>query len=94
MVGQRGSETRHSSATGFMINEDSFDEREFMEALKSQIKKEIEASGGSIMASDSPQSNEFYFDYKSGSTEGRITVSGVRQGSYYSLKSSVYESSK
>lgn len=96
MVGQRGAETHHSSASGFMINEAGdagFDERESMEALKTQIKKEIEASGGSVTGSGYRESNEFYFDYRSGNFEGRITVSGSRRGSYYSLKVSADESS-
>lgn len=97
MVGQRDTDVHHSSATGFMINEAGdarFDEREFMEALTAQIKKEIEASGGAVTASGSRESNEFYFEYKSGSIEGRITISGSRRGSYYSLKADADESSK
>ena len=88
-VGQSSTNVHHSSSTGFMINEAGdakFDEREFMETLKAQIKKEIEESGGAVTASGSRESSEFYFDYKSGSSEGRITVSGSRRGSYYSLK--------
>ncbi|HEY7544313.1 MAG TPA: hypothetical protein VID27_05495 [Blastocatellia bacterium] len=97
-VEQSGAKTiHHSSSTGFMINEAGdakFDEREFIEALKTQIKKEIEASGGAVTASGSRESSEFYFDYKSGSSEGRITVSGSRRGSYYSLKADADESSQ
>jgi hypothetical protein len=96
-IGVHGTDAHHSSSTGFMINEagdDGFDEREFMESLKSQIKKEIEENGGSVTASGSRESSEFYFDYKSGSSEGRITVSGSRRGSYYSLKADADESSQ
>ncbi|MEW6207487.1 MAG: hypothetical protein AB1631_03915 [Acidobacteriota bacterium] len=94
-VGERGADVRLSSATGFMINEaGGFDEREFMETLRTQIKKEIEDSGGSVTASGSQEPNEFYFDYRSSSIEGRITISGSRRGSYYSLKANVEENSR
>ena len=58
----------HSSSTstaGFTINQEGankFNESEFIEALASQIKKEIEESRASITASGGPASNEFYID--------------------------------
>lgn len=90
----------HSSATstaGFTINQEGankFNESEFIEALTSQIKKEIEESHASITGSGSPTSNEFYIDYMDGNIKGRITISGSDSGQYYVLKANVDESNK
>ncbi len=90
----------HSSATStasFTINqegENKFNESEFIEALASQIKKEIEESHASITGSGSPASNEFYFDYKDGNIKGRITISGSATGQSYALKGNLDESNK
>jgi hypothetical protein len=90
----------HSSATstaGFTINQEGankFNESEFIEALASQIKKEIEESHASITGSDSPTPDEFYVDYKDGSIKGRITISGSARGQSYVLKGNIDESNK
>jgi len=90
----------HSSSTstaGFTINlqgANKFNESEFIEALASQIKKEIEESHASITGSGSPASNEFYFDYKDGNIKGRITISGSATGQSYALKGNLDESNK
>ena len=90
----------HSSATstaGFTITQEGankFNESEFIEALASQIKKEIEDSHASITGSGSPASNEFYVDYKDGNIKGRITISGSATGQSYVLKGNIDESNK
>ena len=90
----------HSSSTstvGFTIKEEGenkFNESEFIEALASQIKKEIEESHASITGSDSPSPDEFYADYKDGDIKGRITISGSASGQSYVLKCNVDESNK
>lgn len=65
-----------------------------MEALASQIKKEIEESHANITGSASPAPNEFYVDYKDGNIKGRITISGSARGQSYVLKANVEESNK
>lgn len=80
-----------------MINQDGenkFNESEFMEALTSQLKKEIEENSGRITGSGSPSSNEFYINYKDGNINGRITISGSDRGQPYVLNANVDETSK
>jgi len=95
-----GGASVHSSSTstvGFTIKEEGenkFNESEFIEALTSQIKKEIEESQAIITGSGGPASNEFYVDYKDGSIKGRITISGSVRGQVYLLKANVEESNK
>jgi hypothetical protein len=89
--------TSSTSTDGFTINlegENKFKESEFMEALASQIKKEIEESHAGITGSGNPASNEFYFDYKDGNIKGRITVSGSASGQSYVLKANLDEGNK
>src|SRR5580765_3561284 len=77
-----------TSTVGFTIKEEGenkFNESEFIEALTSQIKKEIEESHASVTGSGSPTSNEVYIDYKDGNIKGRITISGSGSGQYYVL---------
>lgn len=95
--GGRDVHSSSTSTTGFMINEEGenkFTESEFIEALTSQIKKEIEESRGNITGSGSPASSEFYVDYKDGNIKGRITISGSASGQFYVLKANVDESNK
>lgn len=80
-----------------MINQDGenkFYESEFMEALTSQLEKEIEENSGRIIGRESPSSNEFYIDYEDGNINGRITISGSDRGQSYVLKAKVAETSK
>ena len=98
-IGLGGKDVRSSSttSTSFMIieqGENKFEESEFMEALASRIKKEIEESHASIISSGKPANNEFYLDYKDGDIKGRITVSGAAHGPMYVLKASIDESNK
>lgn len=75
--------------------DNKFNEGEFIRALTSQIRKEIEETRGSITGSGSPTSNEFYVDYKDENIRGRITISGSGRGEYYyTLTAKVDESSK
>lgn len=98
-LGPRGADV-HSSSTstaGFTMadeGENKFKEREFIEALASQIRKEIEESHANITGSGTPASNEFYVDYTDGNLKGRITISGSAQGSTYALKANVEEGNK
>ncbi|MEK6407179.1 MAG: hypothetical protein AABN34_09470 [Acidobacteriota bacterium] len=96
-TGPQGTRWQQSSTTGFMINQDGenkFNESEFMEALTSQLKKEIEENSGRITGSGSPSSNEFYINYKDGNINGRITISGSGRGQPYVLNANVDETSK
>ena len=98
-IGAGGMDVKSSStsSTSFAIIEEGdnkFEEREFIEALSSRIKKEIEESRASITGGGNPASNEFYVDYKDGGFKGRITVSGDARGSGYVLKATIDESNK
>lgn len=95
-IGKRGTNAHLSATTAFRIcqeGDNKFIESEFMEALASQIKKEIQESRAIIAGSGSPTSNEFYVEYKDGNINGRITISGSQQGEYYVLNANVDESS-
>lgn len=92
-----GNRASLSSSTDFMIYQEGvnrFIESEFMEALASQTKKEIEESRASITGSGSPAPNEFYVDYKDGKINGRITISGSARGQFYVLDANVDESDR
>jgi hypothetical protein len=98
-IGPRGADVRSSStsSTGFMIieeGENKFEESEFIQALASRIKKEIEESHASITGSGNPTSNGFYVDYKDGNIVGRIAISGSATGQVYTVQANVDESNK
>lgn len=96
-IGVGGNKASLSSSTAFMIYQEGvnrFIESEFLEALTSQTKKEIEESRASITGSGSPAPNEFYVDYKDGKINGRITVSGSARGQFYVLDANVDESGR
>jgi len=98
-IGAGGMDVKSSSTSShsvFIIEEgdNKFEEREFIEALSSRIKKEIEESRASITGSGNPAPNEFYVDYKDGGIKGRITISGEDQGRGYVLKATIDESNK
>ena len=89
-----GNRASLSSSTAFMIYQEGvnrFIESEFMEALASQTRKEIEERGASITGSGSPAPNEFYVDYKDGKINGRITILGSARGQFYVLDANVNE---
>jgi hypothetical protein len=96
-IGPRETKIGHSAMTSFMIieeGENKFEEGEFIEALASRIRKEIEDSHASITGSSGSNPNEFYIDYKDGNINGRITISGSAKGQFYVLKANVDESNK
>ena len=69
----------------------SFDESQFLTLLKSELEKEIQTSGALIRESGKSSSNAFYFAYEAKSIRGRIDISGMRQGAYYTLSSAIDE---
>jgi hypothetical protein len=98
-LGPRGAKASLSSATAFTINQDGdnkFMESEFMQALASQVKKEIEDNHASVTGSGTQAGNEFYVEYKVGRTKGRITISGsvATAEAYYIVRAKVDESSE
>jgi hypothetical protein len=96
-IGQPGTSYHQSTTTGFAIHQEGdnkFNEGEFIRALTTQIRKEIEENRGSITGSGSPTSNEFYVDYKDGNIKGRISISGSASGQSYVLKANIDESNK
>lgn len=98
-IGSRGTDVQSSSTStaGFTLNElggDPFNEDEFIEALASQIKKEIVESNADITAGGRTSSNEFYFDYHERNIRGRISISGSATGQSYLLKATVDESDR
>jgi hypothetical protein len=96
-VGPRGTKAGLSSNAAVRIDQEGdnrFNEIDFLEALTSQIKKEIEESHASIAGSGSPAANEFYVDYADEKIKGRITITGSLRGEYYLLRASVDEGNK
>jgi hypothetical protein len=98
-LGPRGAKASLCSATAFMINQDGdnkFMESEFMQALASQIKKEIEDNHASVTGIGPQPLNEFYVEYKDGTTKGRITISGsvATAEEYYIVRARVDERSE
>lgn len=97
VIGTRGIDV-HSSSTStadFSIieeGENKFQESQFIEALASQIKKEIEETHAGITGRGNPTPKEFYFEYKDGNIKGRISVSGVVQGRAYTVNANIDES--
>lgn len=98
-IGPRGADVHSSSTSTAYVTiieegENKFNKSEFIAAIVSQIKKEIEESHGNITGSGSSAPNEVYVDYKDGNIKGRITISGSAKGQAYVLTASVDESNK
>ena len=96
-IREQDTDTRHSSFTGFIIGDEEasrFDEQRFMEALKEEVSKEIEASGGSVLRRESEGGEGFSIEYREGETEGRVTIRGTRRERQYNLKVDVEEKGK
>lgn len=95
-ISPRAAAASLSSSTAVMINkdgDDKFVESELLEALTSQIKKEIEDSKAIVTGSGNPTANAFYFEYKNDKINGRISIAGSRSraGEYYLLSAKVDE---
>lgn len=88
----------HSSSTStarfstIEEGDNKFQESLFIEALASQIEKEIGETHAGITGRGNPTPNEFYFDYKDGSIKGRVSVSGVVHGRAYTVNAHIDES--
>jgi len=71
-----------------------FSESDFIDALLSEVKKEIRGSGGTMTGSSRPSLSDFIVDYEVKGRRGKINVSGKRSGSSYNLTSEISEWSK
>jgi len=71
-----------------------FSETEFFDALLSEVEKEIKASGGTMARKGRPSINNFVVDYEVRRRQGKISVSGKRDGSSYELTSEISEKTK
>ena len=87
-------DVHHSSAITFAIREQpgtDFDECHFLGVLRTGLEKEVQESGGKIIASEPFRADEFEIEYKEGQVEGRIRISLSRRGKYYTLAADARE---
>ena len=78
-----------------MPGDETFDEAEFIAALKKEVQSQITASE-SILTFEGEiegdfNSSEFFFEYVQGDIKGRIIVSGVVIGNTYRLRAQLEE---
>lgn len=87
--------TYHSSGTFSCALGDadtaSFDQRQFQALLKAELEKELQASAATIRKSGESSSTGFFFEYEANGIRGRIEISGMRQGTYYTVSSAIEE---
>ena len=96
-LGKEGTgNTRPSSIRCEVIEKGNmeFSESDFIDALLSEVEKEIRGSGGTMTGSSRPSLSNFIVDYEVKGRQGKINVSGKRDGSSYNLTSEITESTK
>lgn len=75
--------------------DESFNEAEFVKALKEDVQRQITDSGSVITSGGDMagafNSCEFYFEYAEGSIKGRIVISGKVIGRSYKLRADLEE---
>jgi len=88
--------TRSSSIRCDVIEKGNkeFSESDFIDALLSEVKKEIRGSGGMMTGSSRPSLSDFIVDYEVKGRQGKIKVSGKRSDSSYNLASEISEWTK
>ena len=71
-----------------------FSETDFIDALLSEVEKEIKVSGGTMTGRSRPSLSNFVVDYEVRGRQGKINVSGKRNDSSYDLTSEIREWTK
>jgi hypothetical protein len=71
-----------------------FSETDLFDALLSEVKKKIKVNGGTSTSSSRPTLNNLVVDYEVNGRQGKIHISGRRNGSIYELTSEIREWTK
>jgi len=71
-----------------------FSESDFIDALLKEVEGEIKVSGGTKTGSSKPGLSNFIVDYEVRGRQGKINVSGKRDGSFYNLTAEISEWTK
>jgi len=71
-----------------------FSESDFIDALLSEVEKGVRGSDGTITKSSRPSLSNFTVDYEVKGRQGKINVSGKRNGSSYNLTEEISEWTK
>ncbi len=76
------------------VGNNRFSESNFIDALLREVEKEIKVSGGTVTGSSRPGLSNFIVDYQVKGRQGKINVSGKRNGLSYNLTSEISEWTK
>lgn len=76
------------------VGNNVFSETDFIDALLSEVKKEIKVGGGTMTGSSRSSLSNFIVDYEVEGRQGKINVSGKRNDSSYTLTSEIREWTK
>ena len=71
-----------------------FSESDLFDSLLGEVEKEIKGSGGTTTRKSRPGLNNFVVDYEVNGRQGKISISGKRDGSSYDLTSEIREATK
>jgi hypothetical protein len=96
-LGRRGTSISKSDSFSCQINatgEETFDANALIASLKTDVEKDINRSGASILNHGNSDPTGFFFEYSQGAIKGRIEISGKQSGpNYYSLQARLDEKS-
>ena len=89
------SSSSKSSSFSCQINAlETFDEAAFINSLKADVENEIKDAGAEVVSQGNSAPDGFYFEYRQGGIQGRVTISGKKgSGNYYTLEASLKEKS-
>jgi hypothetical protein len=86
----RVSNSQYSSAAREMEESQPFQERSYMESLKSEIERQIQSTGAEIKAG-TLNDNGFQIEYAEVRRQGTVKASGQRQGRFCIVTSKIEE---
>jgi hypothetical protein len=76
------------------VGNKEFSESDFIDAFLREVEKEIKAGGGTLTSSSRPSLSSFIVGYEVKGRQGKINVSGKRDGSAYHLRGEISEWTK
>jgi hypothetical protein len=96
-VGRGGTENMQSSSIRceiIQVENKEFSESDFIDGLLKEVEKEIKSGGGTTTGSSRPGLSNFIVNYEVKGRQGKINVSGKRDGSSYELRAEISEWTK
>jgi hypothetical protein len=91
-VGSSGVSNRRSESRFCGIERaDEFEAAGFIQRLKAEIERQIQATGGQVQGSSPSGSTGFHIEYVLGKSQGKIEISGESQSSAYMVTTKIEE---